>query len=57
MKYACVYLHTFETLREALTGIGEWMHFYNHERWNQSLDYRVPDDVYRELQPQGGDAT
>jgi len=47
VKYECVYLHNYETVREAVRNIGEYFEFYNYERLHQSLDYNTPAEVYR----------
>jgi putative transposase len=46
VKYECVYLHNYETVREAIQNIGEYFDFYNNERPHQSLDYQTPAEVY-----------
>lgn len=46
IKYECVYLHEFETPREARRIIGEYIEFYNHHRLHQSLGYRTPAQVH-----------
>jgi len=46
VKYECVYLHNYETVREAIQSIGEYFGFYNKERLHQSLDYQIPVEVY-----------
>lgn len=46
LKYEEVYLHDYANPREARTGIGEYIHFYNHQRVHQALDYRRPADLY-----------
>ena len=48
LKYEEVYLHDYETPRQARTGIGGYMTFYNHRRLHQALGYRTPADVYAE---------
>jgi putative transposase len=50
LKYEEVYLREYRRVPEARTGIGNWIHFYNHERFHQSLGYRTPAAVYRECQ-------
>jgi putative transposase len=32
LKYECVYLHAFETPRQAKAHIGDWIEYYNQER-------------------------
>lgn len=46
VKYERVYLHNYETVREAIQDIGEYFDFYNNKRLHQSLDYQTPAEVY-----------
>ena len=46
VKYERVYLHNYETVREAIQDIGEYFDFYNNERPHQSLDYQIPAEIY-----------
>ncbi len=46
VKYEEVYLHDYNTPREARQGLARYFEFYDHERPHQSLDYRTPADVY-----------
>jgi len=46
IKYEEVYLHDYQTVREAREGISKYLAFYNQERPHQSLDYRTPAEVY-----------
>jgi putative transposase len=46
LKYECVFLNAFETGREARTGIGRWIGYYNTNRPHSSLGGRTPDEVY-----------
>ncbi|MGP8320879.1 MAG: IS3 family transposase [Methanosarcinaceae archaeon] len=46
VKYERVYLHNYETVREAIQDIGEYFDFYNNERPHQSLDYQTPAKIY-----------
>ena len=50
LKYEEVYLREYTRVPEARTGIANWIRFYNHERFHQSLDYRTPAAVYRACQ-------
>ncbi len=50
VKYEEVYLHAYETVAEARTGIGRYIEFYNLERPHQALGYQTPDAFYRSLQ-------
>ena len=57
LKYEEVYLHEYETPRQARSGITRYMTFYHHERGHQSLGYRTPAEVYadREVAATAGD--
>lgn len=46
LKYEEVYLHDYQSPREARTGITKYLDFYNHERLHQSLAYRTPAKVH-----------
>jgi putative transposase len=48
VKYEEVYLHNYETVREARERLTEYLHFYNTERLHQSLGYRTPREIYFE---------
>jgi putative transposase len=46
LKYECVYLNAFDSVRDAQRQIGLWMTYYNEERPHSSLDDRTPAEVY-----------
>lgn len=46
VKYERVYLHNYETVKEAIRDIEQYFDFYNKERPHQSLDYQTPAEVY-----------
>ncbi len=46
LKYENVYLHNYETRKEARAGIDEFIWYYNTSRPHQSLGYATPSDVY-----------
>ena len=46
VKYEEVYLHDYQTVREARNGLGRYFHFYNTERLHETLGYRTPHEVY-----------
>ena len=53
LKYEEVYLHAYENVLEAHTGIGRYFGFYNDERAHQSLGYQTPAAFYaRALRPE-----
>ena len=46
MKYECVYLSAFDTIREAQDAIGNWMTYYNEERPHSTFGDQTPSEVY-----------
>ena len=48
VKYEEVYLHDYESVPQAIQGLGKYFKFYNGERLHQSLDYKTPEAVYRQ---------
>lgn len=46
IKYEEVYLKSYETVQDAKQQIGEYITFYNHERFHQSLNNRTPAEIY-----------
>jgi putative transposase len=46
VKYEEVYLHAYESVSAAKTGIGKYFVFFNARRPHSSLDRRTPDTVY-----------
>lgn len=46
VKYEEVYLHDYETVADARTGLERYFPFYNDERFHQALDYRTPSAVH-----------
>ena len=46
VKYENVFLHDYAEPVEARAGLGQYLDFYNHRRWHQSLGYRVPAAVF-----------
>lgn len=51
VKYEEVYLHDYETPRQARQGLAAYLTFYNQMRLHQSLDYRTPAEVYLAAMP------
>lgn len=49
LKYECIYLNAFDTIREASDGIDYWMNYYNQERPHSSLDDQTPSEMYEKL--------
>ena len=48
VKYEEVYLHAYESGKEAYSRLGWYFQFYNTERPHQALGYRTPSEVYFE---------
>lgn len=46
LKYEEVYLHDYETPRQARLGIAAYFTFYNEKRLHESLGYHTPAEVY-----------
>lgn len=46
VKYEEVYLHDYETVRDAREGLSGYFRFYNEERIHQSLRYQTPAAVF-----------
>ena len=46
VKYEEVYVKNYATPREALQGLKDYFHFYNHARPHQSLNYKTPAQIY-----------
>jgi len=46
VKYEHIYLHDYTTGPDLIAGLTDYFHFYNYDRFHQSLDYRTPADVY-----------
>jgi putative transposase len=49
VKYECVYIHVFEDGVQLFQGLQEYFRFYNTERPHQSLDYKTPEWVYKNI--------
>ena len=48
IKYEEVYLTEYASPREARTGLGKYLSYYNQERLHQALGYSTPAQVYRD---------
>ena len=46
VKYEEVYLHAYEGVAAARTGLSRYFRFYNAERRHQGLGRRTPDAIY-----------
>jgi len=47
VKYEEVYLNDYETVKNAISGLNRYFHFYNKERPHQALGYKTPYEVYQ----------
>jgi putative transposase len=46
IKYEEIYLHAYDTVSEARSGIGRYIQFFNNRRPHSSLQSQTPDQVY-----------
>jgi len=46
VKYECVYLQEWDSVKSIRQGINGYFNFYNHERPHQSLNGKTPHEVY-----------
>ena len=49
VKYECVYLHAYEDGVVLYKGLQQYFQFYNTERLHQSLGYKTPESLYRNV--------
>lgn len=49
LKYEEVYLHAYETVKEAKQRVNNWFEGYNQKRRHSSLARKTPDQVYYDL--------
>jgi len=47
VEYEEVYLHSYETVRDAVCGLARLFRLYNDEMLRESLGYKTPSEVYR----------
>jgi putative transposase len=46
LKYEEIYLNDYDSVAELKRAVAEYIEFYNHKRFHQSLDYKTPAEVY-----------
>lgn len=46
VKYEEVYIHSYESVRDAYANLTRYFQLYNRERLHESLGYRTPHEVY-----------
>ena len=49
IKYECVYINEYSSVKQLRKDIGQYMHFYNVNRFHSSLNYRKPQEVYLQI--------
>jgi len=42
-----IYLNEYQNIGEIITGVDDYIEFYNYRRFHQTLDYKKPMDVYQ----------
>lgn len=47
-KCECIYLNEYHTIKELQEDVDNYIEFYNHERFHETLKYKKPMDVYQE---------
>ena len=47
-KVERIYLNEYQTINDLTTDVDDYIEFYNHRRFHQTLDYKKPMDVYQE---------
>lgn len=48
LKYEWVFLKDYRFLEDLERGLSEFVNFFNNKRIHQSLDYKTPEEVYKE---------
>ena len=46
IKYEDIYLKSYNTIKEARIGIGEYIQTYNSKRLHSAINYKTPNEVY-----------
>jgi len=47
LKYECIHLNAFDSVRDTINGIGFWMEYYNQTRPHSSLGDLTPAEAYQ----------
>jgi len=47
-KVERIYLNAYQSINELIADVDDYIEFYNHRRFHQTLDYKKPMDVYQE---------
>lgn len=48
VKYNCIYINNYTSVKELKAGLKEFFNFYNYERPHQSLNKKTPANIYHE---------
>ncbi|RUA05348.1 MAG: hypothetical protein DSY43_04865, partial [Gammaproteobacteria bacterium] len=43
-----IYLNEYQTIIELTTDVDDYIEFYNHRKFHETLKYKKPMDVYQE---------
>ncbi|GFO73623.1 transposase, IS3 family [Bathymodiolus japonicus methanotrophic gill symbiont] len=43
-----IYLNEYGSIRALIEDVDDYIEFYNHQRFHETLDYKKPMNVYRE---------
>jgi hypothetical protein len=43
-----IYLNEYQSIGELITDVDDYIEFYNHRRFHETLKYKKPMNVYRE---------
>jgi len=54
VKYEEVYIKSYQAVKDAKEGLGNYFPFYNNERPHQSLEYRTPHEVHHNIYERKG---
>ena len=46
VKYNCIYINNYNSVKELRIGLEEYFNFYNYERPHQSLNKKTPANIY-----------
>lgn len=46
LKYECVYLNAFDSVRDAAAGIDDWIRYCNEQRLHSNLSDQTPQEGY-----------
>jgi putative transposase len=46
LKYEDIYIRGYATIPELKVGLEKYFHFYNTERFHESLEYKTPEEIY-----------